>query len=136
MKKVRHFVFDFIGVVLIILSPTLGWLPGPGGIPLLLGGLGFLSVHHDWAKKLIIYIKENGLKVSGHIFREHTALQAVYDVLSFLLFAGGVYLVTTYTKNITLSLAIISIFTGLTLFLGNRRRLDTLSKWLKSKLNR
>lgn len=136
VKRFRHFVFDFIGVVLILLSPTLGWLPGPGGIPLLLGGLGFLSVHHDWAKKLILYIKKNGLKISKQIFREHTTLQAAYDVLSFLLFAGGVYLVVAYTKNITLSLAIISIFTGLALFLGNRRRLDTLSKWLKSKFNR
>ena len=134
MKRLRHIVFDVIGVSLIVLSPLLGWLPGPGGVPLLLGGLGFLSVHHDWAKRLIVYIKKNGVKVSEFIFKEHAVLQAVYDIASFFLFAGGVYLVTQYTRSLTISVAIVLIFTALTLFLGNRRRLDTLAKKLKHKL--
>ena len=134
MKRLRHIVFDVIGVSLIVLSPLLGWLPGPGGVPLLLGGLGFLSVHHDWAKRLIVYIKNNGVKVSEFIFKEHVALQAVYDIASFFLFAGGVYLLTQYTRSLTISVAIVLIFTALTLFLGNRRRLDTLAKKLKHKL--
>lgn len=136
MKRLKHIVFDVLGVTLILLSPTLGWLPGPGGIPLLLAGLGFLSVHHDWAKKLITYIKKNGIKIGEQIFREHPALQAIYDLVSFGLFAGGIYLITVYTRSLTLSIAIVCIFTALTIFLGNRKRLERLNKVLKKKLNR
>ncbi len=134
MKRLRHIVFDVLGVLLIIVSPLLGWLPGPGGIPLFLAGLGFLAVHHAWARDAIRYVKNNGLKVNNYIFREHPWLQALYDVLSLGFLAGGIYLITTYTKNITLSVAIVSVFTGLTLFLGNRKRLESFTKYLKKRL--
>lgn len=123
MKRAKHLVFDILGVLLIVISPLLGWLPGPGGIPLFLAGLGMLSVHHDWAKKLIEYVKQNGLKLNEQIFRKHPFLEALYDIVSVLLFIGGFYLITSYTRNITLSIAIVCIFTALTLFLGNRKRL-------------
>ncbi len=134
MRSLRHFIFDIIGIALILISPLLGWLPGPGGIPLLLAGLGFLSIHHDWAKKLIKYIRNNGLKISEKIFIEHPALQALYDMLSFTFLAGGIYLLLRYTKSITLSLAIFCLFTGATLFLGNRKRLELFIEKMKKIL--
>jgi len=136
MKKLKHFVFDLVGVFLIVISPLLGWLPGPGGIPLFLAGLGLLSVHHAWAKKTIRYVKKNGIKLGEQIFREHTTLQAVYDVLTVVFMAGGVYLLNTYTRSLTLSLSIFFIFTGLTLFFGNRKRLDTFTVWLRNRFQR
>ncbi len=134
MERLKHLLFDTLGIILIVISPLLGWLPGPGGIPLFLAGLGFLSINHTWAKDLIKFVKKNGLKLNEQIFRGHPTLQAIYDILSFGLFAGGIYLIFSYTKNITLSLAIICIFTALALFLGNRKRLDTFSKKLKKRL--
>ncbi|MDZ7786029.1 MAG: hypothetical protein U5L95_02800 [Candidatus Saccharibacteria bacterium] len=134
MKRLRHIIFDLIGVTLIALSPTLGWLPGPGGIPLLLAGLGFLSINHNWAKKLVVYVKENGIKLGKFIFHEHPAVQAAYDIFSVLFMGIGIYLISTYTQNLTLAVAIVLLFTALTLFLGNRKRLDTFSRWLKNKL--
>lgn len=131
MNRAKHFVFDFVGVLLIIISPLLGWLPGPGGIPLFLAGLGFLSVHHDWAKQAIKYVKKNGLKLNEQIFRKHPLLEALYDIASVGLLIGGFYLITIYTRNITLTIAVLLIFTALTLFLGNRKRLERLNRSLK-----
>lgn len=39
------------GVSLLVLSVAVGWLPGPGGIPLALAGLWLLSTEFDWAKR-------------------------------------------------------------------------------------
>ncbi len=133
MKHLKHFVFDLIGVLLISASPLLGWLPGPGGIPLFLAGLGFLAVHHKWARDAIKYVRKNGIKLSEQIFRKHPTLEAIYDLLTLALLAGGIYLITIYTKNLTLTIAILFIFTGLTLFFGNRQRLEKFSKALFKK---
>lgn len=40
-----------VGVGLIIAALLTGWLPGPGGIPLLLTGLAVLSTEFLWAKR-------------------------------------------------------------------------------------
>jgi hypothetical protein len=133
MKQARHALFDILGVLLILSSPLLGWLPGPGGVPLFLAGLGFLAVHHAWAKDMIRYVKNNGLKINDYIFREHPSLQALYDIASLGLLAGGIYLLTSYTRSLTLSIAIVCIFTALTLFLGNRKRLNTFLSRMKRR---
>lgn len=40
-----------IGASMLIAAPLTGWLPGPGGIPLFLAGLGVLSTEFLWAKR-------------------------------------------------------------------------------------
>jgi hypothetical protein len=40
-----------------VLAILLGWLPGPGGIPLFLVGLSLLAINHEWAKKRMDSIK-------------------------------------------------------------------------------
>lgn len=42
-----------LGVLLILLGAATGWLPGPGGIPLVLLGLGVLSTEFEWAQRLM-----------------------------------------------------------------------------------
>ena len=54
----KKLAIDIVGVVMIIGSILFGWIPGPGGIPLLIGGLGLLSVNHIWAGKLLQKIKD------------------------------------------------------------------------------
>jgi len=40
----KRIATDAAGYGLILLSLAVGWLPGPGGIPLLVAGLGLLSI--------------------------------------------------------------------------------------------
>ena len=136
MRRIKHLVFDIIGVTLIIISPLLGWVPGPGGIPLFLAGLGFLSVHHDWAKRLLESVKKNGLQLLDVVYKDHPIWKAAYDILSVVLVGAGIYLINTYTRNLTLTLSIFLLFTGLGLFIGNRKRLQRFQAWLKSLLSK
>lgn len=51
LAHAKRVVVFILGVSLLILSVALGWLPGPGGIPLALAGLWLLSTEFDWAKR-------------------------------------------------------------------------------------
>lgn len=42
-----------VGVVTIIVAASIGWLPGPGGIPLALVGLAILASEFVWAHQLL-----------------------------------------------------------------------------------
>lgn len=130
-KTGKLILMDTVGVLLIIISPLIGWLPGPGGIPLFLAGLGLLAVHHDWAKRWQTRIKKEGARFIKTLFSDHPLLRAIYDFLSAVLIFIGIYLINTYTKNITLTFAIFCVLLGIGLFLGNRERLQSITKWLR-----
>ena len=76
----------FIGVLLF------GWLPGPGGIPLLLAGLGFLAVNHDWAERWLETVKVKGKSFKTIIFPPNLWVRRIYDLLSVSLFTLAIYL--------------------------------------------
>lgn len=48
----RKPVVLIIGLSMVIASPLLGWLPGPGGIPLFLLGVTILATEFKWADRL------------------------------------------------------------------------------------
>jgi hypothetical protein len=125
-------VLDTLGVLLIIISPLLGWLPGPGGIPLFLAGLGLLSINHKWAGRMLEKIKKEGFKFFQKVFADHPAVQALYDFLSAVLIFVGIYLINTYTKNLTLTFAIFCVLMGISLFIGNRKRTLAIINWAKN----
>lgn len=58
--KLKRILTDTAGYLLIVAGIALGWLPGPGGLPLVLAGLGLLSINNDWARRLRDYIVKNG----------------------------------------------------------------------------
>ncbi len=45
------------GIVLIIVSPALGVLPGPGGIVVFAAGLGLTLKYSEWAKRKYVAFK-------------------------------------------------------------------------------
>lgn len=56
---VRKPVVLILGMFIIILSGAIGWLPGPGGIPLFLIGVAVLATEFVWAdrvKKIMLSI--------------------------------------------------------------------------------
>lgn len=121
---------DTLGVLLIIAAGLFGWLPGPGGIPLLLAGLGLLATNHEWARKLLLSLKENGNKVIEVVFRDHPLLVIAYDVLAitFLILAGVA--LGQASGNIMRGLAMALAFLGIGLFLGNRKRIYAINSFV------
>ncbi|WP_187279528.1 PGPGW domain-containing protein [Quadrisphaera setariae] len=51
--RVYRVVVACVGVFLILLGAATGWLPGPGGIPLVLAGLAVLASEFAWAHRLL-----------------------------------------------------------------------------------
>jgi hypothetical protein len=62
--RVYRCIVAAIGLLLVLLGLATGWLPGPGGIPLILGGLAVWASEFRWAHRLMLRLK-HGL----HVFR-------------------------------------------------------------------
>ena len=124
---------DIAGVGLIILSVLTGWIPGPGGIPLFLAGLALLAINHEWARRLLHKVKTQGVRLAELFFSEHKVIMIIYDVVALLLVSGGVYILLFVQNNIRATAGIFIIL-GLSLFLGNRKRLQRIVHYFRTKL--
>ena len=131
--RVKSIAIDTLGVLLIIASALTGWLPGPGGIPLLIIGLSLLATNHEWAERLLTKVKTTGGKFSESFFNGHPLVKLTVDVVGILLIAGAVLLVTYFTDSVYRSAAISLVAVAIFLLLGNRNRLKALKKRLIKK---
>ena len=59
-----------VGILIVLLSGTVGWLPGPGGIPIFLLGIAILSSEFHWAQRFKLFILDS-VHSSGRWFRAH-----------------------------------------------------------------
>jgi len=128
--RLRVLATDALGVLLIICAALFGWLPGPGGIPLLLGGLGLLAINHAWARRLIRKVRDGGVRLTDRLFPNHIVAKIVYDVLAVAAVGFSIWLLFYFTDNLRRSLGILLLFMGLSIFIFNRRRVDALKRWL------
>jgi hypothetical protein len=115
----------------LILVPFLGPLPGPGGIPLLLAGFGFLAVNHDWADDAIHFVKthsENLLKV---FFPDKTLIKWGWDIFSVIVLLFGLWMNLTQEFWLLKGLSYGVMAGSTTIFMMNRGRLDWLDKQLR-----
>lgn len=51
-RHIRRPIILVIGSLLVLLSGAIGWLPGPGGIPLFLLGIAILASEFAWAERV------------------------------------------------------------------------------------
>jgi hypothetical protein len=133
MERTKHILLDTLGFLLMLISPLFGWLPGPGGIPIFIAGLGLLAINHEWAKRWLKTIKEKGVNVIDAIFVKHPVWEAFYDIMTVIFVVVGVQLLNTYTKNITLTIGILLLLTAFVLFIGNRKRLKRFMNHVKNR---
>ena len=56
IPAVRHALL-LLGVLLIILSPLIGAIPGPGGVFVFAAGFGLVLKYSGWAKRLYVRFK-------------------------------------------------------------------------------
>lgn len=127
MKKI---VYDTLGVLMLIGAVLFGWLPGPGGVPLLLGGLGMLSINHAWARKLLHAIKEKGTSLYDIFFPNNKWVHWIYDVIGLCILLGAAYIIRVETKSLIQTLAIAAVFVSAGLLLTNRRRLEKINRYI------
>lgn len=60
-RNLRKIVILIVGtLVLVVLAPLVGLLPGPGGIVVFAAGLGILATEFVWARRLLHKLKDGG----------------------------------------------------------------------------
>lgn len=128
----KRILTDIAGVSCLIAAPLLGWLPGPGGIPLFLTGLGLLSINNQWAKRLLHYVRKQSESLTDIFFPNNNLIQWAWDILVILMIAAGTYLNVYVDSNFWSAASIVLFASSTTLFLLNRRRLQ----WLDVKLHK
>ena len=74
-KQTRIHSINALGALMLLLIPLIAPLPGPGGVPLLLGGLKLLSINNPWADKLYAYFKHRGLSLSDIMFPRNLKIE-------------------------------------------------------------
>ena len=79
-RHIRKPVVLFVGVFFVLLSGTVGWLPGPGGIPIFILGIAILASEFAWAERLRDKIMQL-VHRSGHWMRSHPIPAAIIILL-------------------------------------------------------
>ncbi|MFZ1248774.1 MAG: PGPGW domain-containing protein [Candidatus Saccharimonadales bacterium] len=134
-KHTRRIATDIAGYCLLLLALLTGWLPGPGGIPLALAGLGLLSIHNKWAMDLREYLLKHGGKVVHFFFPKHPIAQWAYDIVAVALFIVAAYLGWKHAAIWQVSVAASAFFAAVFISLMNRERLETYRKRTKKTRN-
>ncbi len=70
MRRIYRGVVGFVGVALMVLAASIGWLPGPAGIPLFLLGLAILASEFEWAHRLLERAKVEARKLEVRARRQ------------------------------------------------------------------
>lgn len=122
-KQFKRIAYDIAGVTLIIISPLLGWLPGPGGIPLFLAGLGLLSVHNEWAQKLLHWAKQHAEDFLDVIFPlDNNTVKNIHDLIGLILLLTSLILFLVLPAPYVYIVPFMFLASGLFWVLYNRRR--------------
>lgn len=128
----KRILTDIAGYLLIIAGALTGWIPGPGGIPLVLAGLGLLSIHNEWAMRLRDYLLRNGGKVVQILFPNNRFVQLLYDLVVVVLLVLVGVLIWGDAEIWQISLAIALFFLALLIAGLNRDRMISLRKKLSN----
>ena len=129
----KRFGTDIAGYTCLLLVPFVGWLPGPGGIPLIIAGLGLLSVHNPWAKRLLDYVKIHSQNFRSIVFPNNKSIQIAWDIAALLHFSGSILLASFndvwYIRGMATGIGVVAS----TAFMFNRNRLQRLQNKFKTK---
>lgn len=121
-QKTKALIVDIIGFALIMIAPFLGWLPGPGGIPLLILGLSLLATNHEWAERLMARVKDKVAQANKQVTEASPATKWGIDIMSIVFIAGGVLLMTQFTKSIIVTSGVSFLIAAVIMLASNQNR--------------
>lgn len=127
-RNAKRIAIDLAGYALILLAALTGWLPGPGGIPLAIAGLGLLSINNEWARRLRDYLLDNGGKLIKVLFPPNPIVQWLYDIIVVLLWILVAVLASKHAALWQISLAVALFFASLAIAVLNRDRMQRLRR--------
>lgn len=125
-KDFKRIGVDVVGWICIVLAFALGWLPGPGGTPLLLTGLGLLSIHNEWAHKALHYLKTEGMRLADIVFPDRKIIALIWDIALVGLAIAAVIIYRDYEGIIATVASSAALAVALYIFTLNRKRVEKL----------
>lgn len=93
--KPRRIATFVIGVLLIIISGLIGWIPGPGGMVPFLLGIALLATEFTWAERVRDYIL-NTLKKSADYISNRPRLRTLLVVITVVTVVIFAYALSIY----------------------------------------
>jgi hypothetical protein len=140
MKKPRtnrplwqRILLDIAGFGLIIISPLTGVLPGPGGIPVFLAGLGLVALNHEWAAHLLRDFERRREVFVDRFLMASPGVSLMIDIACLSVFAFGAYGALYFESVIARGLSIACITISLFVLLSNQKRLERIISKFKQR---
>lgn len=109
-RHLKRILIDTAGYLLILAGILLGWVPGPGGIPLILAGLGLLSLYNPWARSLRTYLLKHGGRLTEILFPDSLIIQTMYDIAALAFFVIATLLAIHHRAIWEISVAVVLFF--------------------------
>lgn len=123
-KSLRRILSFVLGLFLIIISPLIGTVPGPGGIAVFLLGIAVLSSEFDWAESLKKFFLKTVPKEVKDRWEPTVRWQRLFDATALLLLIGAAWSANNHIWQPVISLGI----GGFSIFIFNRNRLERCKK--------
>lgn len=79
--KVRKPLVLTVGLLVVAISPVIGWIPGPGGMIVFLLGVAILSSEFEWAERFRDYALDL-MKQGGKIIKRYPKTSTVLITLA------------------------------------------------------
>jgi hypothetical protein len=127
-RNTKRIAIDLAGYLLILVGIIISPVPGPGGIPVMIAGLGLLSINNKWAARLRDTILDNGGKLVKIAFPPNPLVQWLYDLLVVLLLAIVTILALKHAAIWEMSVAIGLFFFSIFVAAMNRDRYVALKR--------
>ncbi len=121
-QKTKAILVDILGFTLIIVAIPISWLPGPGGIPIIILGLSLLATNHEWAERIMNRLKKEVSKASQRVSEADPATKWGIDIMGIIFIAAAVLLLTQFTRSVATTAAISLSIGAVVLLLTNQNR--------------
>ena len=121
-RHAKRIIYDIVGLFLVILSPFLGAIPGPGGLLVFFAGLSILAIHNDWAKQLLSWAKANMTSLVDIIFANTKQMKIVNDCIGVGLIILTIVLAISLSVPLRYGIPVATGCMGIFWLLRNRER--------------
>jgi len=127
----QRIAIDVAGFGLLVLAVLTGWLPGPGGIPLFLVGLGVLAMNYEWAERLLKNFDKKRRQLTDKYLMTSPRVSFFVDIAGIIILVvaayGGLTLNTLWQQGLCLGGGLLA----LVVLISNQKRFERLLKRLK-----